>query len=186
MKPRPRGVENRVAQFLSGWFENQGLSPVERIPVLGREGPDITPNELGMVIDVKSRLQVPKCAFLAPEMLHMMGGVSGGVHIFKLKDLDFLKTGAPSNIFSVSSSLIITGWYIHIANHVRELNSYPQRRANKQGWYSFLTNEEKPNGKAVLVLHRPGMRISSAVMLISETDFRRINEFFAKRDNVRD
>jgi hypothetical protein len=40
------------------------MSPVERIPILGRTGPDITINEAGLVIDVKSRLECPKSFFV--------------------------------------------------------------------------------------------------------------------------
>ena len=60
MKARPRAVENRIAEALNVHFEYLGLAPVERIPVLGRTGPDLTTNEMNLVVDVKSRLEVPK------------------------------------------------------------------------------------------------------------------------------
>ena len=56
-------MENRVAAYLSALFAGIGLSPVERIPVLGRTGPDLTINELGLVVDVKSRQACPKMYF---------------------------------------------------------------------------------------------------------------------------
>lgn len=69
MKPTPRRAENRIAEYLSEEFEHYGLSPVERIPVIGREGPDITINEFGLVIDVKSRKSVPKSYLVSSPVL---------------------------------------------------------------------------------------------------------------------
>ena len=62
MKARPRSVENRVANMLNDVFAAMDCS-VQRIPVLGRSGPDISLNELQLVVDVKSRLEVPKALF---------------------------------------------------------------------------------------------------------------------------
>ncbi|MEM4204638.1 MAG: hypothetical protein QXS54_11265 [Candidatus Methanomethylicaceae archaeon] len=60
MQPRPRRYENKIADILSERFVAMGLSPVQRIPVNGRRGPDLTINELGLVIDCKTRKEVPR------------------------------------------------------------------------------------------------------------------------------
>ena len=102
MKARPRSVERKVAAFLSRYFVQLGLSPVERIPVLGRSGPDITSNEWGLVIDVKSRLEVPKTPFTEhptiafDDELHFIGT--------RLRDLPLLVEGEPHPIDSAQRS----------------------------------------------------------------------------------
>ena len=67
MKARPRRVENRVAEVLTEKFRAMGVDCLyERIPVLGREGPDLTwekNNPLGLAIDVKSRLEISRGFF---------------------------------------------------------------------------------------------------------------------------
>jgi hypothetical protein len=60
MKARPRRIENRIAEELNKYFSFYRLSHIERIPVLGREGPDYTKNELGLNLDAKSRKANPK------------------------------------------------------------------------------------------------------------------------------
>ena len=69
MKARPRSVENEVAKYLSRKFAALELDPVERVPVLGRAGPDVSINQSQLAIDVKSRKEVPKiilCPRLTP------------------------------------------------------------------------------------------------------------------------
>lgn len=76
MKARPRRAENRVAEVLSKIFSDVGKSPVKRIPVLGREGPDITWNEVKLIVDVKSRKANPKMMFADPGELLIITLVS--------------------------------------------------------------------------------------------------------------
>jgi len=57
---RWKRVEVRVAEILSEIFSDAGKDPVERIPILGRTGPDISHNQIELIVDVKSRHQVPK------------------------------------------------------------------------------------------------------------------------------
>jgi hypothetical protein len=61
VKARPRSVENEVARYLSRKFAALELDPVERVPVLGRTGPDVSVNQSKLAIDVKSRKEIPKC-----------------------------------------------------------------------------------------------------------------------------
>jgi hypothetical protein len=63
MKSAPRRAENVIALLLSEKFAAIGASEVVRIPVIGRTGPDITINEVGLVVDVKNRKEVPNGLF---------------------------------------------------------------------------------------------------------------------------
>ena len=62
MKPVPREAENRAAVMLNEYlFTPLGLPNVQRQPVIGRTGPDVTLNEFKLVVDSKSRKRVPIC-----------------------------------------------------------------------------------------------------------------------------
>ena len=149
MKARPRSVEREVARTLSRFFIQNGLSPVERIPVLGRTGPDLTINELGLVIDVKSRLEVPKTPFTPNPIisfdyeLHLIGA--------RLRDLPLLGEGEPQSINF--SSALIRRWYLHMDE-----------------W----TRIHYPKGIPALVLHRPKMPIGAALLILSHENTRRL------------
>lgn len=155
MKARPRSVERKVASFLSEKFSSLGLSPVERIPVLGRTGPDVSINELGLVIDVKSRLEVPKSYF----------GHGGCIthyadehHLIGVKLCDFLLLFDISTPVeqSTARSLLVERYYAHMDE-----------------W----TKEKYPSGITCLVLHRPKMPIGKSLLIISENDRRRLTEW---------
>ena len=151
MKARPRSVERKVAAFLSLYFVHHNLSPVERIPVLGRTVPDITINEWGLVIDVKSRLEVPRTLFTPysviafDEELKLIGA--------RLKDLSLLDTQATPIDFS---SILVRKWYLHM-----------------QEW----TLANHPTGIPALVLHRPRMPIGAALLILSQENRRRLTQW---------
>ena len=152
MKPRPRSVEREVAAALSRYFIGQGLSPVARIPVLGRAGPDLTSNEWGLVIDVKSRLEVPKTLFTPNTLIafdeeHLVGA--------RLRDLALLTGDTPATIIDFSSTLV-RRWYEHMAE-----------------W----TRENTPEGIPALVLHRPRMPIGAALLILSQEHRRRLTQW---------
>jgi hypothetical protein len=65
--------------MLSAVFVALGHAPVERQPVIGRTGPDLTLNAVGLVVDVKSRLEVPKTYIGGCPRLH------GELIVFPLK-----------------------------------------------------------------------------------------------------
>src|SRR5512139_3927572 len=106
MKQRPRRVEREVASLLSDFFRSIGCSPVERIPVLGRTGPDMTINEVGLVVDVKSRLEVPLGAFFDHPICWQ--GIYYAVPLSKIADL-LLSEGEPINFHSKQ----VDAWYAH-------------------------------------------------------------------------
>lgn len=151
MKARPRSVENQVASYLNTIFTPLGLTPVERIPILGREGPDITINESGLVIDVKSRIEVPRtlffpvaCPFLFCDLLCV-----------PLKYFPQLLSGeGPIAPFNFSSVIVQEYW-----SHMDE-------------W----TQREQPDGISCVILHRPREPIGSCVAVIHQKDHRRLIE----------
>lgn len=158
MKARPRSVERKVAAFLSRYFVQLGLSPVERIPVLGRSGPDITINEWGLVIDVKSRLEVPRTPFTPHPIIafddeeHLIG--------VRLKDLPFLLEDTQAQLIDFSS-VLVRRWYLHMDE-----------------W----TRANCPEGIPALVLHRPKMPIGAALLILSNENTRRLTNGYVNRD----
>ena len=83
MKATPRKAEREIALVFSQFFSDIGMSPVERIPILGRTGPDITINEANLVIDVKSRKSVPVKMTAASGFIYHVDDVS----YFQLNEL---------------------------------------------------------------------------------------------------
>jgi hypothetical protein len=146
---RWKKVEARVAEELSKYFAQYGIPPIKRIPVNGRRGPDIQVMDvLKLVVDVKSRDQVPNCVFPTSEI----GQLGSNLISIRLKNLDALFSPAEKEWELLTASLIVKGWYDHIA----------------------LT--KVPNGIPALVLHKTGMRIASSTLIVSKKDLWRINE----------
>jgi hypothetical protein len=115
-----------------------GASPVERIPVLGRTGPDITTNELGLVIDVKSRLEVPKGIFRKnPTLFGELIGIPLDHLLLLAGDLSFER--------SAFRSKLVERWFEHMDEWRRE---------------------ENPQGISSLALHRPKMPIGKSMFII--------------------
>jgi hypothetical protein len=140
-------VENRVAEELSAFFAQHGLSPVERIPVLGRRGPDISINELKLVIDVKSRKQIPDCFTISASGNLIRTPLVFGV---RLGELDLLlKYNDPSWWSAAKKSITVFRWYEHM----------DEWRKN-----------ELPDGITALVLHKPGTPVRNSVFLIKKDD----------------
>ncbi len=143
MKPRPRAVENRVAAYLTDLFVQSGMSPVERIPALGRTGPDITLNELKLVVDVKSRLECPKTYF-----------ANGICEDFVHTIIPFCQLSYYFNVSVVTkvlrrTSTLVTGYWSHMDE-----------------W----TQANEPDGITAIVMHRPKMPVGKAVLIISNKD----------------
>ena len=142
MKLRPRRAENEVAKRLTAFFVSVNLDPVERLPVIGRTGPDITMNALGLAVDVKSRLEVPKAVFeVEPGRVMRMQSY----YIMRLTDLELLLEY--NLLFQVSNkySRMVGRWFTHM-----------------QSWRRV----HQPNSFTALVLHRPGMKYDDAVLVV--------------------
>ena len=111
MKSRPRNAENRIADEMNKWFVKQGLSPIIRIPVLGRAGPDYTKNELDLNLDAKSRKSIPKSYKTNATSEILQFGDYWGI---PLHDLALLKYNHTRRIAVVESSVVIVRWIKHM------------------------------------------------------------------------
>jgi hypothetical protein len=152
MKQRPRRIENKVAEYLSNWYVSHGATPVERQPIIGRTGPDITVNELGIVLDAKSRLQCPASFHIPAAEIIQFSNLIG----VRLQDLDLLLTSLqPKQVRS--GSIMVAGWW----NHMDE-------------W----RHNHLPDGITAIVLHWPGKRVENATFLIRKKDREVLNERF--------
>ncbi len=140
MKARPRGVERAVAAELSRWFAKYNLPPVQRIPVLGREGPDLSWNAAKLIVDVKSRKNNPKY-LRSPYPL-----VAGKLLGVPLNLLDVLVHGFPHpSVKTVKASFVLDKYFIH---------------------QDLWTKEHVPDGLTGIILHWPHQRISKAMLYI--------------------
>ncbi len=155
MKPRPRRVENQIAAHLSEQFLSLGYSPVERIPVLGRTGPDITVNESKLAMDVKSRLEVPKLLW---ETRALNGIVRRSPGLLCLRVSRFAGLFAPDvqiSEYVLPPSKLVTAYLEHMKQWADEMNSIP-----------------------AVILHRPRMNTANAVFVMYESDLSRLKATF--------
>jgi hypothetical protein len=144
MKGRPRSVEREVAAQLSVI----GRSPVERIPVLGRTGPDITYcPPLNLIVDVKSRKACPvsmlanaRCLFRAGDLI--------GVRLEDLLWAPIAMNGEPRPL-----SKTVAAWLDHM-----------------EEW----TRAHEPDGISAIILHRPRMPIGHATVIIYQSDWKKL------------
>jgi hypothetical protein len=150
MKPRPRSAEREAARHLTQFFTHFGFSPVERIPVLGRTGPDLTMNELGLVIDVKSRREVPQNVFPAAGYCRVLNRDLASI---RLSDL----------AAAVAEDLP----RVHVRPDLKTVQDYYD---HMHTW----TLANLPDGMTALVLHRPGMRFGSAAFVTTFSNLERI------------
>ena len=87
---RWKAAERSIAAELNTLLSDIGdFAPIERIPLLGREGPDLTVNETGLVINVKSRQCIP--TRLIPGKLQML--FIGNLAIFRLNEMSAMVRG---------------------------------------------------------------------------------------------
>ena len=149
MKSRPRRVENRVAEEFNKLFSSLGLGRIERIPAPGREGPDMTWNELKLIIDPKSWLTNPKNHMI------VSGYYDHGPYVsIKLDEFLTLLNGTAVKEFRKSSSTVLK-----LLEHL-------------DSW----TKENVPEGISAIVLHWPHMRIANSVVVIKVEDVERLQE----------
>lgn len=151
MKARPRSVENRAAEAVSAHFAALGLPGVSRIPVLGRAGPDLGWNEMKLIIDVKSRKEIPKAIFFPLTVPFCFDGMAAA----RLANLNTLWEDHPAAPLDFSSKIIRD--YLE---HMEE-------------W----TREECPEGISCVILHRPEMPIGASVAVIHFHNRRRLIEY---------
>jgi len=145
MKSRPRNAENRCAAELTKAVQEYGIDfEFIRVPVIGRTGPDITfPNPLNLVVDVKTRLEVPKKLFagLTVDISYTTPLYS----ITQVKNLPRAWMGTQN--VRVWNSVLVEEWLHHISIW-----------ANKHGAIPCL------------ILHRPDMKYHDSAVVIWQTD----------------
>lgn len=161
MKGRPRSVENKVALHISKFLATLDLEPVERIPVLGRTGPDIDvwPG-LQVAVDVKSRKACPKSYKLYGPHLQTWGHEVDNEEIYYIG----CRLGDLSMLFDVENivmhmvrpaSKVVSGWMGHMSEWTleQEVNGY---------FEDFIV--------PALVLHWPSTPVKNSTFLIYEHD----------------
>jgi hypothetical protein len=145
MSSRWKNVERRVAAFLSEKLSDVG--EFQRIPILGREGPDLTVNESGLVINVKSRKVIPD------RFMPRLGS------LFGVGDLV---------CFSISA--------IHVAgsfNFTEDLKPWKKL----QLWYDRMeewTATQPGTLTSCIILHKPHMPIGKSGVVIHKNHLERI------------
>lgn len=156
MKARPRGAENRIVDVLNELFKNYGYAKVERIPVLGRTGPDISINETKLVLDVKSRKSCPI------SMMHQFFVIyPNGLCTIPVSRLPELIRYRPQPSID-ESSVTVEKWIIHMDD-----------------W----TKENEPDGLSGIVLHKPGLDFDKAVLVFYEKDIERFREIWKTKSH---
>jgi hypothetical protein len=143
-RARFKDTEREIAKCLSEMFSTSEThpSPVFRIPILGREGPDITINEVGMVIDVKSRKVIPDYMFAPANTAIYVGDFVG----FRLEDLPNINRFDSSEIKSMSN--VVLKWWKHMDDWTQKFHP----------------------GITTIILHRSRMPIGHATVIIHQKD----------------
>jgi hypothetical protein len=153
MKARPRHAENRIAQEFNRMLIPLGYDPVERIPVLGRTGPDLTINQSGLVIDVKSRQQCPKSYF--NETILLMSLTTAAVCVGDLPIINSILAEP------LRPSVMVNRWLDHMDE-----------------W----RKENHPDGISMIILHKPGLPYGKSMAVFYLSDIGRLKQIFSRKD----
>jgi hypothetical protein len=149
-RARWKASERTIAALLNKTLSDVGeFKPIERIPILGREGPDLTVNESGLVVNVKSRLEIPTSLF--PQPFHIL--FCGDLVIFRLTEIEFLYS-AVMDPAPIAPSKMLMDWWELMEKWTREFE--PER------------------GISAIILHRPRMPYGDVAVVIHFNDLRRI------------
>jgi hypothetical protein len=144
---RWKDVERKEAAKLNEILSGIGnFTPVERIPLLGREGPDLTVNESKLVINVKSRERILTRLMAPAGRLIYIGDLVG----FRLEHLPVINFLAAC---TTDPWAPLTEWYCHMDK-----------------W----TKQFQPDGISSIFLHRPRMPIGLTTVVIHINDFWRL------------
>ena len=140
-----RGAAAELNHILSGVGN---FTLVERIPLLGREGPDLTINETRLVINVKSRQIIPDRLFPASFQLLPIGDLV----CFRMEDLPL------------------------VSRYGASTPTRPWKQL--QDWYDRMdkwTRECQPDGISAIFLHRPRMPYGRMGIAIHHEHLRRLS-----------
>jgi hypothetical protein len=143
MKPTPRRAENVVAAQFTEIFAKIGLPAVERVPVIGRRGPDISFNTAKIIVDVKSRKSAPAAWLVGPGEIISADGLVG----FRISDVGNLETLRRR---ATKPSKTVRDWLT---------------------WMDEWRQEYCPDGISAMVIRRPGMGRHASTVIIYEKEF---------------
>jgi hypothetical protein len=142
-------VEKKIAEEINKYFTSVGMNPIERIPILGRDGPDLTVNESGLLIDVKHRISNPKLFQFEDGRVAQSGKFLLAV---KIKDIKLLAEGKDIDIM-LKSSRVVRKYYEHMRDHSKK-------------------KKYLPDGNVIpcIILHYPGCKYEDSVLIIDKND----------------
>jgi hypothetical protein len=168
-----RGVAAELNQVLSGIGN---YSPIERIPLLGRDGPDLTMNESGLVINVKSRQAILDRLF--PKERHII--TIGGAYIcFRLKDLPAIIAKQGCFHYDYTDEWVqLSAWYATMnlwTEGIRNGMSTTTIMRHSQMPVKAWTNAFKSNCISAIILHRPRMPYGNCGVVIHYENLRRLS-----------
>jgi hypothetical protein len=185
MKARPRRVENRVAEEISKFLSEYDLPEVERIPVLGRTGPDISVwPAFKVAVDVKSRKANPKGYKIGADFKNDYGikhwwgygdtnygeayGNADEMVGARLCDLNLLFDTENICLNPRPSSKTVTKWLAHMLAWCTE-------QWKKKDFYCL----------PALVLHWPGTPVKDSTFVIYKEDRRALNDRRQRLNDLR-
>lgn len=147
---RWKAAERAIAAELNKTLSDAGnFKPIERIPLLGREGPDLTINESGLVINVKSRQSISPRLIPAPAQMLFCGELV----IFRLAELPCLYS-FPVDPIPADRSRLLEEWWALMEKWTRQFE--PER------------------GISAIILHRPRMPYGDVGIAVHINDLRRL------------
>ena len=166
MKGRPRRIEREAATRLSLFFSDINLPKVERVPVIGRTGPDIQVNEFGLVVDVKSRKKVPKGILVGSGEIKFITGVpfdteTKAHHMVgvRLGEINLLVSEEDVPRSARKGFVSVSRWMMHMDK-----------------W----TKKHQPDGITALILHRSGTYVDHSTFLVFEKDLEVFNDRYKR------
>jgi hypothetical protein len=176
---RWKAVERGVAEELNRVLSGVGnFSPVERIPLLGRDGPDLTMNETGLVINVKSRQNISGKLFpRSNEMLYV-----GDLVCLRMTDLcklmDYYNARRTMTKNTVDPVKHLQDWYDTMEEWTQQLkngHSTTTIMRHSQMSVEAWTKEFKSNCISAIILHRPRMPYGNCGVVIHYENLRRLS-----------
>jgi hypothetical protein len=164
-----KGAEREIAKILTKQLSDIGMDfLIKRIPILGRTGPDLTfPNPMHLVIDVKSRLEVPVGLFkcIVPGQWrwidareHRLSGPFPLYWICQLKDFKRAMKGTLPNPNTIDQTAYSVQWRsVVVERWLRHISKWARLHLDERG---------RQEQFGALILRRPRMPYGKSVVLI--------------------
>jgi hypothetical protein len=171
---RWKAVERGVAAELNCVLSDIGnhFSPIDRIPLLGRDGPDLTMNETGLVINIKSRKVIPDRLF--PKQCDLLR--IGDLVCFRMDAIRFAYLFEETRTMKPWGQLqdwydTMDLWTEGIKNGMSTTTIMRHSQMPVERW----TPEFKSNCISAIVLHRPRMPYGNCGIAIHYENLRRLS-----------